>query len=58
MLIRISELDVRITQCPLQVIPFTTEEATKEANRYKYIVKSYMTNIPESAAAWYNGLGS
>jgi endo-1,4-beta-xylanase len=48
LLIRISELDVRMNPLSTAGYTLTTEEATKEANLYKYIVKSYMTNIPKA----------
>ena len=46
LLIRISELDVKINPIPKVGFVLTPTEAAYQADMYRYIVNSYLTNIP------------
>jgi endo-1,4-beta-xylanase len=48
LLVRISELDVRMNPNSNPNYVFTTTEAAKQADVYRYVVKSYLTNIPKA----------
>lgn len=48
LLIRISELDVRMNVAGTAGYVFDANEAAKQAVMYKYIIKSYITHIPKA----------
>jgi endo-1,4-beta-xylanase len=44
--VRISELDIRINPADRADFVFTPAEAANQAAKYKYVVSSYMRNVP------------
>jgi len=48
LLIRISELDVKVNPMPKSGFIFTPAMASYQADMYQYVIKSYMANIPKA----------
>lgn len=46
--VRISELDVRLNPNKTPGYVFTAAEAAKQADMYKYVIKSYIANVPKA----------
>lgn len=51
LLVRVSELDIRVNPSDNAGFSFTSQIATDQANKYKYVISSYLNNVPAAQRA-------